>query len=117
MLNFCFPQALQILHSGDIKESVITKNSFRQSNHRCIAVEGTSNITISGNTGYKTFGHCIYMGFESHSNQVIRNLVSDTRKISGDQVIPNEKDGSAAGFWNYYGPNDLIQNVAVGGER
>lgn len=87
--------------------TLISKNSFLQSNHRCIVVEGTSNTTISGNIGYQTFGDCIYIGLESQSNLVTKNLISDTIKLNN----------IANGFVNLYGPNDFAHNVAVGGER
>jgi len=90
-----------------VNSILISKNTFRQSNHKCIVVEGTSNIIISGNIGYQTFGECIYMGVQSHSNLVTGNLISDARKLNG----------IATGFANWYGPNDFTHNIAVGGER
>ena len=61
--------------------TLIDRNSFRESNQRCISVEGSSNVTISHNTAYKNKGHCIYIGFESESNLIANNLVSDMLDI------------------------------------
>ena len=61
--------------------TLIDRNSFRESNQRCISVEGSSNVTISHNTAYKNKGHCIYIGFESAPNLIANNLVSDMLDI------------------------------------
>ena len=112
-----FIQALQFVYSGNVEGTLISRNSFRQSNQRCVVIEGTSNITISHNVGYETNGHCIYIGFESVSNLITKNLVSDTKYISYQERLHDESDYSPCAFINRYNPNDYISNIAVAGER
>ena len=108
---------MQFLYSGDIHGTVVSGNSFRYSNHRCVAVKGTSNLTISNNIGHQTNGHCIYLGYQSKSNLITRNLVSDTKHISYDDQLNYETDYHPGAFLNWYGPNDYIDNVAITSER
>ena len=110
-------QALQFLYSGNVTGTQVSRNSFRQSNQRCIVVEGTSNIAITDNIGYQTNGHCIYIGFNSKFNVISNNLVSDTKLISYSDRLPYETDYNPGAFLNWYSPNDFTKNIAVGGER
>ena len=97
--------------------TLIDRNSFRESNQRCISVEGTSNVTISHNTAYKNRGHCIYVGFESESNVIANNLVSDTIDLSSSDSLPYDSDEYACAFNNRYNPNHYMNNIAVAAER
>ena len=94
--------------------TLVSRNSFRQSNHRCIAVEGTSNLTISHNIGYQTSGHCVYIGYQSRFNVIKQNLVSGTKRVDR---IADETDDYPTAFFNWYNPNDFIGNIAVASER
>jgi parallel beta-helix repeat protein len=94
---------------------VVSRNSFRQSHQRCIVVEGTSNLTMSENVGYQTHGHCIYIGYQSRFNKVTKNLVSDTKVVNN--AISGEVDNFPCAFFTRFGPNDLTNNIAVGGIR
>ena len=97
--------------------TLVSRNSFRQSNHRCVVLEGTSNVTVSHNIGYQTDGHCIYVGYESRANFITENLVSDINYISWSYRISGETDYNPSAFLVQYGPNDLINNIAVASER
>lgn len=110
-------QALQMLYSGDLEGTSISRNSFRNSHQRCISVEGTSNILISHNIGHQTYGHCILLGYHSRFNVVTKNLVSESKNIGWNDRIDGESDYHAAAFLNWYNPNDFIENIAVAGER
>ncbi len=70
--------ALQLLYTGDVPGTSISRNSIHHSNHRCIVVEGTSNATISSNVAYETAGHCYWFGHESMDNLVTNNIGSRT---------------------------------------
>ncbi len=102
LLLFCL-QALQLLYSGELEGTLISRNSFRQSNQRCISIEGTSNVTVSHNIGYRTSGHCIYIGYQSQYNSITNNLVSDTgySPISWNERINGETDYEGAAFLNW----------------
>ena len=74
-------------------------------------------MTISHNIGYQSYGHCIYIGYQSASNLIAYNLVSDTRSVPGYHQIPGETDSQSGAFLNWYHPNDYMHNVAVAGQR
>ena len=109
-------KALQFLYSGNIENTLVSRNSFRYSNQRCVVVEGTSNVTISHNVAYQTFGHCIYLGYQSESNLIGNNLVSDTKSV-GSHQINGKTDNNPGSFLNWYNPNDYMYNIAVAGQR
>ena len=111
------PQPLQLLYSGNMEGTSITCNSFRGLNQQCISVEETSNATISHNIGYKTNGHCIYIGFDSESNMIRDNLVSETLDISDDNALSGETDNAACAFVSRYNPNHYRDNVVVAAAR
>ena len=41
---------------GDVEGSVLTRNTIRQSNQRCVVVHGTDNLMVSENVAYDTKG-------------------------------------------------------------
>jgi hypothetical protein len=75
--------ALQFLYSGDLPGTVIARNSIRNSNHRCIVIEGTSNVTVEANVAYDTAGHCYYVGSDARDNTLQYNLGSRTNDKIG----------------------------------
>lgn len=105
---------LQILYSGSLEGTEISMNSFYKSNHRCIVIEGSSNITINDNVGVGNVGHCMYQGPNARDNTIRRNFVSETTGIPWNQHIAGSTDYHAAGFYNWNGPNDYFDNISVG---
>lgn len=69
---------LQFLYSGDVPNTSIARNSIRNSNHRCIVIEGSSNITIQANVAHNTAGHCYYVGSDARDNALLYNIGSRT---------------------------------------
>ena len=107
---------------NDVAGSIVSKNTIRQSNQRCVVVHGTNKLRIEENVAYDTKGHC-YMtedGMETN-NQFIRNLGAQTGKPL--KVIPNqitkgiETDHEPATFWISAPTNYFIGNVAAGSEH
>lgn len=47
---------IQFLYTRDVKGTSISRNSIRNSNHRCIVMDGTSNATIAANVAHDTAG-------------------------------------------------------------
>ena len=109
--------ALQFLYSGDVPGTSIARNSIRNSNHRCIVIEGSSNITVEANVAHDTAGHCYYVGSDARDNQLLYNLGSRTNNIiRWGQQISGESDHNPVTF-NLYNPvNDYIGNVAAGSD-
>ena len=107
---------------NDVTGSIVSKNTIRQSNQRCVVVHGTNKLRIEENVAFDTKGHC-YMtedGMEMN-NQFIRNLGAQTGIPA--TIIPNngsngdESDGAPATFWITAPTNYFEGNVAAGSEH
>jgi len=106
-------------HCDKVDGSIVSKNTIRQSNQRCIVVHGTHNLLIQENIAFDTKGHCFMLedGFES-GNVFLRNLGALTAPPT--TVIPNmgtngeETDGCPATFWITSPSNVFIGNIAAG---
>jgi hypothetical protein len=104
---------------NDVTGSIVSKNSIRQSNQRCIVVHGTNKLRVEENVAYDTKGHCYITedGIET-GNEFIRNLGAKTS--SPETIIPNmgangdESDDEPATFWMTNPTNSWIGNVAAG---
>ena len=109
--------SLQFLYSGDVPGTSIARNSIRNSNHRCIVIEGSSNITVEANIAYDTAGHCYYVGTDATDNSLLHNIGSRTNgNIYWGNHLSGESDYSRATFQLYNPRNDYIGNVAAGGD-
>jgi hypothetical protein len=113
---------IHIHMNGDMKKSVVAKNTIRQSNQRCIVVHGTNYLLVEENVAYDTKGHCFIVedGIET-GNMFIRNLGAQTGIPK--KIIPNdgtngiETDDKPATFWITNPSNIWISNVAAGSEN
>jgi G8 domain len=107
---------------NDVAGSVVSKNTIRQSNQRCVVVHGTNKLRIEENVAFDTKGHCYITedGMEMN-NQFIRNLGAQTGIPA--KIIPNngangvETDGAPATFWITAPSNFFEGNVAAGSEH
>ena len=106
---------------GDVAGSIVSKNTIRQSNQRCVVVHGTNKLRIQENVAFDTKGHC-YMtedGMEMN-NQFIRNLGAQTGSVT--TIIPDngtngiESDVEPATFWISAPTNYFEGNVAAGSQ-
>ncbi len=80
---------ITFLYSGSIEGTKISSNSIHHSFMRIISIEGTSNVTISHNVGYRNIGIGIRVGDEEQDNLVEYNLISDQRGIwNRHDIIP-----------------------------
>ena len=109
---------MQFLYSSDVPGTKISKSVFRKPNHRCISVEGTSNLTLSDNIGFHPSGHCFFIGYQSAHNVIDHNLVTKSKFIQHADALSTETDHRfPAAFINLENPNHYTNNVAVAGER
>lgn len=108
-------------HCSDVAGSIVSKNTIRQSNQRCVVVHGTNKLRIEENVAYDTKGHC-YMtedGIET-GNEFITNLGVLTFPVT--KLIPNsatakngdESDDQPSTFWIPNPTNSWVGNVAAG---
>jgi hypothetical protein len=103
--------------SGNVDGAVVSKNTIRASNQRCVVVHGTHNVTISENVAFDTMGHC-YMTEDGGEidNVFVRNLGANTRAATR-VVRPEETDSTnPSTFWCSNPVNEWVGNVAAGGE-
>lgn len=113
---------IHIHMNGDMPDSIIAKNTVRQSNQRCIVVHGTRDLLVEGNVAYDTKGHCFIVedGIET-GNKFVKNLGAQTgipKRVIPD-TGPNgvETDDRPATFWITNPTNSWIGNVAAGSEN
>jgi len=109
--------SLQFLYSGDVPGTSIARNSIRNSNHRCIVIEGSSNITVEANVAFNTAGHCFYVGSDARDNALMYNIGSRTNDVIGSgKQLSGESDQDRATFQLYNPRNNYIGNVAAGSD-
>lgn len=104
---------------NDVPGSVVSQNSIRQSNQRCVVVHGTNKLRVSENIAYDTKGHCFMTedGYET-GNEFVSNLGAQTG--IPEVIIPNlgsngyESDKEPATFWISSPTNSWLGNVAAG---
>jgi hypothetical protein len=109
-------------YCDDVPGSIVSKNSIRESNQRCVVVHGTNKLRIQENVAFDTKGHC-YMtedGIET-GNEFLYNLGAETgiplKIIPNDGTNGNETDGEPATFWISNPTNSFIGNVAAGSQH
>ena len=100
---------------------MVSKNTIRHSNQRCIVVHGTDNMIIKDNIAYDTKGHCFMLedGIET-GNHFIGNIGAQIG--IPEMIIPNqgpngkETDDDPSVFWITNPSNYFVGNVAAGSE-
>jgi hypothetical protein len=107
---------LQFLYTRDVNGTSISRNSIRNSLHRCISMDGVSNATIAANVAADTAGHCYYIGFEADDNKILHNLGSRTNnRFSWRDPKPSGYGDHDRATFHFSNPNnDWIGNVAAG---
>jgi hypothetical protein len=101
----------------NVRGSVVSKNSIRFSNQRCVVVHGTHNLTVSQNVAFDTVGHCYVLedGGEL-DNKFVANLGATTRRTTR-LIRPFETDNTIPStFWISNPANTWGGNVAAGSE-
>jgi hypothetical protein len=85
---------------GNVKGSVVARNSIRASNQRCVVVHGSHNVTIAANVAFDTKGHCFMTEDGGEVDNIFdRNLGAKTEPATR-LVRPFETDGSnPSTFW------------------
>ena len=107
--------ALQFLYTRDVNGTSISRNSIRNSLHRCISMDGVSSATIAANVAHDTAGHCYYIGYEASDNVILNNLGSKTNDMIGwTEQLAGFNDHDRATFYFRHPTNDYIGNVAAG---
>ena len=121
---------------GDVSGSIVSKNTIRQSQQRCLVIHSTNNVLVEENIAFDTAGHCFVLdsGLEV-GNTFRKNLGALTRKV--ETLMPpydddddettatatnngdgqqQETDDTPATFWISNPSNDYEGNVATGSQ-
>ena len=61
---------IQILYSGSLQGTDISRNTIEGSHQRCIVLDGTGNVTISHNVALNNRGNCIDIGPNATHNTI-----------------------------------------------
>jgi len=101
---------------GDARTSFVENSSIAHSNNRCIAVHGSSGVTIRGNVAFDTIGHCYFLedGIET-ANVFEDNLGMLTRAAEPGHAILIS-DAKPATYWLTNPANRVAGNVAAGSD-
>jgi hypothetical protein len=109
-------------YCNDVPGSIVSKNSIRESNQRCVVVHGTNKLRIQENVAFDTKGHCYITedGIET-GNEFLYNLGASTgiplKIIPNVGTNGNETDGQPSTFWITNPSNTFIGNVAAGSQH
>jgi G8 domain len=111
-------------YCNDVTGSIVSKNSIRHSNQRCISVHGTDKLKVQENVAYDTKGHC-YLTEDGTEigNEFVMNIGIQTGPVT--VLIPNiasamngeESDEEPSTFWITNPSNTWIGNVAAGSQN
>jgi parallel beta-helix repeat protein len=106
-------------YCSESANSVISKNTIRQSNQRCIVLDATNDVLVEGNVAFDNKGHCFVVETGTERGNVFKsNLGSYTRSV--DKLMPQtgasgkETDKTPATFWIGSPSNSWIDNIASG---
>ena len=112
----CLIQPIHFHMCGGVEGAVVTKNSIRQSNQRCVVVHGTHNLTIIENVAYNTHGHCFMTEDGGEVDNLFRqNLGASTHPVMSSRVLgPLDSDDFPSTYWCSNPQNEWIGNVAAG---
>jgi hypothetical protein len=106
---------------GDVAGTIISKNTIRRSQQRCVVLHSTNNALVEENIAFDTAGHCFVLesGLEV-SNTFRKNLGALTRKVKNlmpqDGISGKETDDTPATFWITNPSNEWEGNVATGSQ-
>jgi len=93
---------------SDKTTSIVSKNTIRNSNNRCINIKGTHNVLVAENIAYNTLGHCFVLA-SGTGNVFDRNL--------GAVTTNSTLDTECSTFYIGHPSNTFTGNVAAGSKR
>lgn len=101
--------------------SIVSKNTIRESNQRCIVIDETNNMLIEGNIAFGNKGHCFVVQTGTEVGNVFKSNVGafcqkSKLLLSARNNKKEETDDTPATFWIGSPSNHWIGNVASGSE-
>jgi hypothetical protein len=105
---------------NDISNSIVSRNTIRESNQRCVVLDETNNVIVEENIAFGNKGHCFVVETGTEVGNVFRsNLAAFCRRaqtIVETSDYEEETDDALAAFWIGAPSNHWIGNVASGSE-
>jgi len=107
--------------SENSRDSIVSKNTIRESNQRCVVIDGTNNVLVEDNVAFGNKGHCFVVGTGKEVGNVFKsNLAAFCGKAQSVPSTSNyrgkETDDTPAAFWIAGPSNRWIGNVVSGSE-
>jgi len=107
--------AIHFKQSGNSTGSIVSKNSIRNSNSRCVNIDGTDNVVISDNVAHHTYGHCFAVQGPETGNVFKNNIGVETLKVTTN-INGADENVSPATFYISHPTNTWIGNSAAGSQ-
>lgn len=109
-------------YCNNVTGSIISKNTIRQSNQRCVVIHGTNQVKVVNNVAFDTKGHCFMTEDGSETgNEFLYNLGTQIGKpiklIPNEGPNGNETDHEPSIYWITNPTNTFVGNVAAGSEH
>lgn len=106
---------------NDSSNSIVSKNTIRESNQRCVVLDETNNVLVEGNVAFGNKGHCFVVETGTEIGNVFKsNLGAFSQKaqttILTSDYKGSETDDTPATFWIGSPSNQWIGNVVSGSE-
>lgn len=103
------------------QNSIISRNTIRESNQRCIVIDETNNVLVEDNVAFGNKGHCFVVETGKEiGNIFISNLGAFCQKAQNTLTTSDykgkETDDTPAVFWIGGPSNHWTRNVAAGSE-
>jgi len=106
---------------NDSSDSVVSRNTIRDSDQRCVVLDETNNVLVEENIAFGNKGHCFVVETGKEvGNQFVSNLGAFCQKEQNILITSDykgkETDDTPAVFWIGGPSNSWIGNVAAGSE-
>jgi len=106
---------------NDSSNSIVSRNTIRESNQRCVVLDETNNVLVEENVAFGNKGHCFVVETGKEvGNVFMSNLGAFCQKsqsvLATSQYKGKETDDTPAVFWIGGPSNHWISNVVAGSE-
>eukprot|EP00535_Pseudo-nitzschia_heimii_P003501 CAMPEP_0197186878 /NCGR_PEP_ID=MMETSP1423-20130617/14758_1 /TAXON_ID=476441 /ORGANISM="Pseudo-nitzschia heimii, Strain UNC1101" /LENGTH=994 /DNA_ID=CAMNT_0042638305 /DNA_START=59 /DNA_END=3043 /DNA_ORIENTATION=+ len=106
---------------NDSQNSVVSRNTIRESNQRCVVLDETNYVLVEDNVAFGNKGHCFVVETGKEvGNAFISNLGAFSKKSQNTLMTSDyrgkETDDTPAVFWIGGPSNHWVENIAAGSE-
>ena len=106
---------------NDSSNSLVSRNTIRESNQRCVVLDETNNVLVEENVAFGNRGHCFVVETGKETGNVLKSNLSAFSKrsqtvLETSEYKGKETDDTPAAFWIGGPSNHWVGNVASGSE-